>query len=61
VRTAIKKCRQAIAAGDAETAKSLLGSTLSLLDRTSKVGALHDNTVARTKSRLQKAVNGMSA
>ena len=35
LRTAIKNCRKAIEAGDAETAKSLLGPTLSLLDRTS--------------------------
>ena len=57
VRTAIKSCRRAIAEGDAEKAKSLLNGTLALLDRTGKIGALHDNTVARTKSRLQRAVN----
>lgn len=61
VRTAIKGCRQAIAEGDAEKAKGLLTETLSLLDRTSKTGAMHDNTVARTKSRLQRAVNKISA
>ncbi len=57
VRTAIKRCRQAIAEGDAEKAKSLLNGTLALLDRTAKTGALHDNTAARSKSRLQRAVN----
>ena len=57
VRTAIKGCRAAIAEGDAKKAEGLLGETLSLLDRTGKTGALHDNTVARTKSRLQRAVN----
>jgi len=57
VRTAIKGCRTAIAEGDAKKAEGLLGETLSLLDRTAKTGALHDNTVARSKSRLQRAVN----
>ncbi len=61
LRTAIKACRTAIAEGDAEKAKSLLDGTLALLDRTSKTGALHDNTVARSKSRLQRAVNQASA
>jgi small subunit ribosomal protein S20 len=57
VRTAIKHCRAAITEGDAEKAQSLLTGTLALLDRTSRTGALHDNTVARSKSRLQRAVN----
>lgn len=57
VRTAVKRCRAAIAEGDAEEAQSLLGGTLALLDRTAKTGALHGNAVARTKSRLQRAVN----
>ena len=61
LRTAIKGCRKAIADGDADTAKGLLTGTLALLDHTSKTGALHDNTVARTKSRLQRAVNRLSA
>ena len=57
VRTAIRKCRAAIAEGDAEKAKGLLNGTLGLLDRTTKAGAMHDNTASRTKSRLQRAVN----
>lgn len=61
VRTAVKGLRQAIEAGDADRAKSLLTGTLSLLDRTSRAGALHDNTVARTKGRLQRAINRISA
>ena len=57
LRTAIKACRQAIEAGDAALAAQLLPTTFSLLDRTEKVGAIHDNAVARTKARLQRAVN----
>jgi len=61
LRTAIKVFRKAIDDGDAATAKKLLPGTLALLDHTSKCGALHDNTVARTKSRLQRAANKLSA
>jgi len=57
VRTAVRKCRTAIAEGDTEKAESLLAGTLALLDRTGKSSAMHDNTVSRTKSRLQRAVN----
>ena len=60
MRTAIKKCRLAIASGDAEMARSLLPATLSLLDRTAKLNAMHDHAAARTKSRLTRAVNRMS-
>jgi small subunit ribosomal protein S20 len=61
VRTAVKKCRQAIDSGDLEAARGLLAPTLSLLDRTAKLGALHDNAAARTKSRLTRAVNRLAA
>ena len=57
VRTAVKNCRVAIAAGDSEKAKDLLGGTLALLDRTAKSSAMHDKTSSRTKSRLQRAFN----
>ena len=59
VRTAIKDCREAVKAGDAEKAKGMLDGTFAMLDRCSKTGAMHDNTVARTKSRLQRAVNAV--
>jgi len=61
VRTAVKNCRTAIAAGDAAKAQELLGPTLGLLDRTAKSSAMHDKTAARTKSRLQRAVNKIGA
>ena len=56
MRTAIKRLREACAAGDGKTAQSLLTATLSLVDRTAKHGAIHDNAAARTKSRLTRAV-----
>ena len=61
MRTAVKKLRAAIAAGDAETARGLLPATLALVDHTTKLGGIHDNAGARTKSRLTRAVNRVSA
>jgi small subunit ribosomal protein S20 len=61
LRTSIKRLRTAIAAGDAEQAGSLLPGVLSLVDRTAKVGALHANAGARTKSRLTRAYNKLAA
>lgn len=56
LRTTVKKYRQALAAGDLDTARSLLPLGLSLLDRTAKLGAIHANAAARSKSRLTKAL-----
>ncbi len=57
LRTKIKRIRKAIEAGDVETARGLLAATLSLIDRTAKLGIIHDNAAARTKSRITRAVN----
>lgn len=56
MRTSVKALRQAIAEGDADTAKQLLPGTLHLLDTTAQKGAIHRNVAARTKSRLERAV-----
>jgi len=61
MRTAIKKLRAALEAGEVEGAKELLNPTLSLIDHTAKLGACHDNSAARTKSRLTKAYNRLGA
>jgi small subunit ribosomal protein S20 len=60
LRTAIKKVRSAVEAGDSATAKKLLPETLSLLDRTASRGVIHANQAARSKSRLTRAVEGTS-
>ena len=60
LRTEIKKLRQAVEAGDAETAKTLLPTTLSVVDRIAKHGVIHRNAAARTKSRLSRAVAALS-
>jgi small subunit ribosomal protein S20 len=61
LRTAVKKLRTAVQAGDADAAQKLLPETLSLLDRTASRGVIHANQAARSKSRLTKAVDGIAA
>ncbi len=60
LRTAVKNLRSAVADGNAELARELLPSTLSIVDTTAKKGVIHANAAARTKSRLARAVNGLS-
>jgi len=61
LRTEIRKLRAAIAAGDPEKAKALLGQTVSLIDKSIQKGIIHRNAAARYKSRLTTSVNAMSA
>ena len=60
MRSAVRKVREAVTAGDRATAEGLLADTLSLVDATAQKGVIHDNVAARTKSRLTRAVAGMS-
>lgn len=60
MRTSIKRLRGAIESGDADQAKELLPGTLRVIDETAQKGVIHDNTAGRYKSRLTKAVNGLS-
>ncbi|MFQ5718017.1 MAG: 30S ribosomal protein S20, partial [Acidobacteriota bacterium] len=61
LRTEVKKIRGVIASGDGEAAARLLGPTLALLDHTSRIGVVHRNTSARTKSQLTRQVNRLTA
>ena len=61
LRTTIKNFRKAVDGGDAETAGQMLPAMLALVDHTAKLGAIHDNAADRTKSRLTKAFNRISA
>jgi small subunit ribosomal protein S20 len=61
LKTQVKKLRAAIATGDADAAKKLLPGTVGELDKASKKGVVHDNAAARTKSRLARKVNALSA
>jgi small subunit ribosomal protein S20 len=61
LKTQVKKLRAAIATGDAEAAKKLLPETVGQIDKASKKGVVHDNAASRTKSRLTRKVNALSA
>ena len=61
LRTQVKRLRQAIATGEKSEAESLLRPTLSLLDHSVSLGLLHRNAAARTKSRLTRHTNRLTA
>ena len=61
LRTRIKSFRKAIDAGDVDTARGMLRSTLALVDHSAKLGVIHDNAAARTKSRLTRALDRASS
>ncbi len=61
VRTAVKKIRSLIAAGDRPGADKLLSSTYSELDHAIRKGALKPNTADRYKSRIALAIGAMKA
>lgn len=60
LRTAVKKLRQAVEGGNQAEAQELLKGTLKIVDATATKGVIHKNAANRTKSRLQKALNGMA-
>ena len=61
LRTAIKRLRAAVAAGDAAKAAELLPATLGILDATAHKKVIHTNTASRTKSRLASQVAALKA
>ncbi len=60
LRTAIKKVRKAVAAGDKSAAQAVFNSATGTIDRIADKKIIHKNTAARTKSRLSAAVKGMT-
>jgi len=61
MRGVIKKLRQMLEAGDAESAQRQLPATLSIVDHTARLGAIPVKTASRTKSRLARALNKLGA
>ena len=55
-RTAVKKVRNALAAGEVDSAKTLLPGAVRSLQRAANKGVLHANTASRKVGRLVKAV-----
>jgi small subunit ribosomal protein S20 len=60
LRKQLRKVREAISAGDADTSANELRLAVKKLDRAAGRNIIHANKAARTKSRLAKAVKAMS-
>ncbi|MBZ5501878.1 MAG: 30S ribosomal protein S20 [Acidobacteriia bacterium] len=61
VRTAMRRMRAALAAGDVAGAEKLASPTFSELDRAIRRRTLTENTANRYKSRLTLALNALKA
>jgi small subunit ribosomal protein S20 len=61
LRRALKSLRAAIELGNTDEARSALSGTVSLIDKMSAKGIIHDNTAGRYKSRLAKRLASASA
>jgi len=59
VRTQCRKVREAVKAGDAETAEAEFRLAAKRLDRAGARNIIHRNAVARTKSRLSAKVKAI--
>ncbi|MCL4874690.1 30S ribosomal protein S20 [bacterium] len=57
LRTAVKKVKEAVAAGKADEAKANLKNAITELDKAASKGVLHRNNASRRVSRLSKLVN----
>lgn len=61
VRTAVRRFREALAAGDKNNAITVYRETVSALDKSVQKGILHKNTASRYKSRLSARLEALSA
>jgi len=59
-RTAVKKVRKAIVAGDKVAAQAALNENMSIIDRLADKSVVHKNKAARHKSRLSAAIKTMA-
>ncbi len=60
LRTAIKKVRKAIAAGDKAAARKQFEASQSVIDRIADKKIVHRNAASRTKSRLAQAIKALA-
>ena len=60
VKTAVKKVEAAVAAKDAETAKTALRAAIFEISKAGTKGVYHKKTVSRKISRLSKAVSSIA-
>jgi len=59
LRTAIKKVRKAIDAGDKAAAQAVFNESQSVIDSIADKGIVHKNLAARSKSRLSEAIKAL--
>lgn len=60
LRTAIKRVRQAIEAGDKAAANDVFKQATSVIDRVADKRIIHKNKAARHKSRLSAAIKAIA-
>jgi small subunit ribosomal protein S20 len=60
LRTAVKKVRKSIAAGDKAAAMKTMQESQSIMDRIADKKIVHKNLVSRTKSRLAGAIKALA-
>jgi small subunit ribosomal protein S20 len=60
LRTAVKKVKRAIVAGDKAAAAKQLQASQAVIDRIADKRIVHKNTASRTKSRLAQAIKAMA-
>lgn len=60
LRTAVKKVRKAIEAGDKAAAQVVFQASMSIIDSIADKKIVHKNKAARHKSRLSQAVKAMA-
>lgn len=61
LRTAVKRVRKAIVAGDKATAQSILRESVAVIDRITDKKIIHKNKAARHKSRLSARIKALAA
>jgi len=61
MRTAIKKVRAALDAGDVPKAQTLLAEATQIIDTTRSHGVIHARTASRKIGRLTRAVNAKTS
>ena len=61
LRTAIRRLQEAIEAGNGDIIQTQWVQTQGIIDRTARLGIIHPNAAARTKSRLARRIQQASA
>ncbi len=61
LRTAVRKVREAVGAGNSDEAQTLLQAATRQLDKAASKGVIHPNQAANRKSGLARLLSGPSA